>query len=187
MIFVGTYTVLAMIYFHKNSQMAYTNYVKLRILHHHFQGLKQYTIAKELQKEGIRVSRFGVHIMYACMTCYWLFLFSVNMLKGRVILGTGHTVSQRKVHGYELQNNEIAVMVESLKVSSFKHSETGSTTGRLSIITSRVKPMVEEQMQQDDETTAYQLHRMLVEKGVQTLLRTLSDDTWMDVQRKRIL
>lgn len=59
------------------------------------------------------------------MTCYWLFLFSVNMLKGRVILGTGHTVSQRKVHGYELQNNEIAVMVESLKVSSFKHSKYG--------------------------------------------------------------
>ena len=124
MISVGTYTVLAMTYFQKISQMAYTNYVKLRILHHHFQGLKPYTIAKELQKEGIRVSRFGVHkflIMYA---------------------------------------------------------ETGSTTrrpgsGRLSIITSCVKQMVEEQMQQDDETTAYQLHRMLVEKGIQTSLHTV--------------
>lgn len=39
----------------KNSQMAYTNYVKLPILHHHFQGLKPYTIAKELQKEGISI------------------------------------------------------------------------------------------------------------------------------------
>ena len=101
--------------------MAYTNYVKLRILHHPFQSLKLYTIAKEFQKEGIGVSRFGVHkflIMYA---------------------------------------------------------ETGSTTrrpgsGRLSVITSCVKQVVEEQMQQDDETTVYQVHRMLVEKGVQTSL-----------------
>ena len=47
--------------------MAYSNYVKLRILHHHLQGLKPYSIAKALKTEGIQVSRFGVHkfiIMY---------------------------------------------------------------------------------------------------------------------------
>lgn len=44
--------------------MAYTNYVKLRILHHHFRGLKAYTTAKALKSEGIKVSRFGVIMMY---------------------------------------------------------------------------------------------------------------------------
>lgn len=41
--------------------MAYTDYIKLRILHYHFQGLRPYTIAKVLDGEGIRVSLLGVH------------------------------------------------------------------------------------------------------------------------------
>ena len=42
--------------------MVYTTYVKLRILfHHYFQGLKPYTIARVLDNEGVKVSRFGVH------------------------------------------------------------------------------------------------------------------------------
>jgi hemerythrin-like domain-containing protein len=32
-----------------------------RILFHHFQGLKPYTIARVLDDEGVKVSRFGVH------------------------------------------------------------------------------------------------------------------------------
>ena len=46
--------------------MAYTSYVKLRILHFG-QCLKPYTITKVLREEGIKVSRFSVHkflIMY---------------------------------------------------------------------------------------------------------------------------
>ena len=39
-------------------QMVYTNYVKLQIVHYHFQG---YTIARALDEEGVKVSRFGVH------------------------------------------------------------------------------------------------------------------------------
>ena len=42
-------------------QMVYTSYVKLRILHHHFQGRRPYTIARVLKEEGVKVSRFGVH------------------------------------------------------------------------------------------------------------------------------
>ena len=42
-------------------QMVYTSYVKLQILHHHFQGLKPYTITRMLDEEGVKVSRFGVH------------------------------------------------------------------------------------------------------------------------------
>ena len=41
--------------------MPYTNYIKLRIVHHHLQGLQPYTIAKVLDEEGIKVNRFGVH------------------------------------------------------------------------------------------------------------------------------
>lgn len=104
--------------------MAYTNYVKLRILHHHFRGLKPYSIAKALETEGIHVSRFGVHkfiIMY---------------------------------------------------------HETGSIgrrpgSGRLLKVTSRVKMLVEEQMQRDDKTAAYQLHQMLLEHGVNISFRTI--------------
>ena len=98
--------------------MPYTNYVKLRIIHHHLCGLKPYTIAKVLEEEGIKVCRFGVH------------KFLVT------------------------------------------YRETGSVerrpgSGRLSKVTTHVKELVEEQMQKDDETTAYQLHHLLVENGIQ--------------------
>ena len=104
--------------------MPYTNYVKLRILHHHFQDLKPYSIAKALETEGIQVFRFGVHkfiIMY---------------------------------------------------------HETGSIgrrpgSGRISKVTGHVKTLVEEQMQRDDETTAHQLHQLLLEHGVNISFRTI--------------
>ena len=104
--------------------MAYTNYIKLRILHHHLRGLKPYAIAKALETEGIQVSRFGVRkfiIMYV---------------------------------------------------------ETGSIgrrpgSGRISKVTGCVKTLVEEQMQRDDETTAHQIHQMLLEHGVNISFRTI--------------
>ena len=104
--------------------MAYSNYVKLRILHHHLRDLKSYSIAKALKTEGIQVSRFGVHkfiIMYI---------------------------------------------------------ETGSIdrhpgSGRISKVTGRVKTLVEEQMQRDDETTAHQIHQMLLEHCVNISFRTI--------------
>ena len=46
-------------------------------------------------------------------------------------------------------------------------------SGRLSKVTSRVKELVEEQMQMDDETTATQLHTLLVSKGINISLKTI--------------
>ena len=104
--------------------MPYTTYVKLRIIHHHLHGLRPYTIAKVLEEEGIKVSRFGVH------------KFLVT------------------------------------------YRETGSVqrrpdSGRLSKVTMQVKELVEEQMQKDDETTAYQLHHLLVENRIEISLKTV--------------
>lgn len=53
--------------------------------------------------------------------------------------------------------------------------ETGSIkrkegSGRLSKITREVKAIVEEEMQKDDETTAIQLHKLLMERGTYTKL-----------------
>lgn len=39
-------------------------------------------------------------------------------------------------------------------------------SGRLSKVTTTVKELVEDQMQRDDETAATQLHRMLVNNGI---------------------
>ena len=52
------------------------------------------------------------------------------------------------------------------------YNETGSIahwpgSGCLSKVTARVKALVKEQMQRNDETTAYQLHQMLVESGIE--------------------
>ena len=100
--------------------MVFSEYIKLRIVYHHNNGLKLYTIAKLLlEEEGIAV---------------WKFL---KMYK-----------------------------------------ETGSTgrragSGRISKVTRRVKDLVNQQMEDDDETTATQLHRMLIENGIDISLRTV--------------
>ena len=46
-------------------------------------------------------------------------------------------------------------------------------SGRISKITAEIKELVEQQMQQDDETTAYQLHRMINDSGYDVSLRTV--------------
>lgn len=46
-------------------------------------------------------------------------------------------------------------------------------TGRPSKVTAEVKAIVEEQMRLDDETTAFQLHRLLTEKGYNLTRRTI--------------
>ena len=56
------------------------------------------------------------------MACYWLFLFLVNMMKGRICIGSGVVVDQEKVHGHDLRQDEVALMVESLKVNTIKHT-----------------------------------------------------------------
>ena len=55
-------------------------------------------------------------------------------------------------------------------------------SGRLSSITAEIKALVEQQMQTDDETTAYQLHKQLTARGfkisVQTVLRCRKSLGW---------
>ena len=55
-------------------------------------------------------------------------------------------------------------------------------SGRPTKITSQVKLLVEQQMLADDETTAYQLHQLLTNKGIQisiaTILRARNELGW---------
>ena len=104
--------------------MVYTSYVKLRILHHHFQGHRPYTIARVLEEEGVKVSRFGVH---------------------KFVQHYNETGSIERKEG----------------------------SGRLSVVTTTVKELVNQQMEKDDETTAHQLHHMLMENGIQISFRTI--------------
>ena len=67
------------------------------------------------------------------------------------------------------------------------YKATGSVSrregsGRPSKITHEVKLLVEQQMVQDDETTAYQIHKLLIEKGfrisISTILRCRQELGW---------
>jgi Fe2+ or Zn2+ uptake regulation protein len=58
------------------------------------------------------------------------------------------------------------------------YKSTGSTmrrygSGRITKITQRVKELVNQQMEKDDETTATQLHRLLNDNGIDISLRTV--------------
>ena len=46
-------------------------------------------------------------------------------------------------------------------------------SGRKTLLTRQIQGVVEEQMQKDDETTAYQLHKILSEKGVNVSSRSI--------------
>ena len=63
----------------------------------------------------------------------------------------------------------VAKFLKLYEVSGSIARKPGS--GRPSKITAEVKKIVEEQMQLDDETTAHQLHRLLVSKGFNICLR----------------
>jgi transposase len=51
--------------------------------------------------------------------------------------------------------------------------ERRSGSGRLSSVTWRIKELVEQRMQEDDESTATQLHQMLLEQDMVISLRTV--------------
>ena len=44
-------------------------------------------------------------------------------MKGNVSVESGLTDDQNKVHGYELKDNEVALMAKSLKVKSLQHEK----------------------------------------------------------------
>ena len=59
-----------------------------------------------------------------------------------------------------------------------KYKDTGSMarrigSGRPSKVSAEIKQIVEDQMRRDNETTAYQLHRLLSEMGYSLSLRTI--------------
>ena len=59
-----------------------------------------------------------------------------------------------------------------------KYKKTGTIarqegSGRKTLLTSQVRIIVEEQMQRDDETTAYQLHKILLDKGINVSHRSI--------------
>ena len=64
-----------------------------------------------------------------------------------------------------------SVHVWSVQVSESLRSDRH--TGRPTKVTVRVKELVAEQMTRDDETTATQLHRMLLDNGVDISLSTI--------------
>ena len=81
-------------------------------------------------------------------------------------------------------------MAQFLKV----YQSTGSIekipgSGRLSSVTWRIKELVEEQMNKDDETTATQLHQMLLEpdSDITAHYPQMQNSSWMDLQRQRLL
>ena len=104
--------------------MVYSDYVKQRILVHHFNGIKSPTIQVMLRKEGIRTTRNGVY----------------NFIKRYELTGS---IGRRP----------------------------GS--GRRSKISEEIKRIVDEMMEEDDETSAYQIRQKLCAMGYNLSLRTI--------------
>lgn len=46
-------------------------------------------------------------------------------------------------------------------------------SGRKSLLTPQIRKIVDEQMEKDDETTAFQLHKILLEKGINVTRRSI--------------
>ena len=89
----------------------------------------------------------------------------------RLLRAEGLSASRRGIHKYKVSPDWI----------NSKAPCPGS--GRPSKITEEVKAIVDEQMNKDDETTAYQLHRLLVSCGynisIHTILRCRSSLGWI--------
>ena len=65
----------------------------------------------------------------------------------------------------------VAIFIK--KYSQTKSICRRSGSGRPSKITAEVKAIVEEEMRKDDETTAHQLHRLLLSRGYRISLHTI--------------
>ena len=92
-----------------------------------------------------------------------------------------HTIERLlREEGLKASKWGIAKFIARFKADGVLTRRLGS--GRLSKVTAEVKAIVEAQMRQDDETTAFQLHKLLVEKGYnisrRTILRCRRDLGW---------
>ena len=84
-----------------------------------------------------------------------------------------YTISKKLLEEEGIKVSKVGVM-KFLKV----YLATGTTqrrsgSGRPSKITQHVRELVDAQMEKDDETTATQLHRMLLNNGIDISLRTV--------------
>lgn len=135
--------------------MVYSSYTKTRILSLYNKGSKSTSIAKVLEKEGLIVSVRGIQYFlkkynergnnYNCVTC----IIMQNISKIQLCLAFYIPV---------LTKGNVA-------------RKSGS--GRPSKITLEIKRIVDKRMEEDDETTAYQLYNLLKEKGYSISLRTV--------------
>ena len=76
-----------------------------------------------------------------------------------------------KEEGIEVSRFGVSKFLEVYQATFTISRQPGS--GRPSKITAEVKELVEAKMQEDDETTATQLHCMLVEHGIEISLKTI--------------
>ena len=86
---------------------------------------------------------------------------------------TAYTIAKflRKYDGLDVSVFGVSKFIKHYQEMGSIARKPGS--GRLSKATSRVKELVEEQMQWDDETTATQLHSFLITKRINISLKTL--------------
>lgn len=69
--------------------------------------------------------------------------------------------------------NRVTIWRFLVRYSARKSIARQEGSGRPTKITSEVKRIVEEKMQQDDETTAYQIYKLLTERGFNISLSTI--------------
>ena len=77
-----------------------------------------------------------------------------------------------------LKDERMTASRQGIRKFIVKYQETGAITrtpgcGRCSKITAEVRALVEQQMRRDDETTAAQLHALLVREGYSMCLKTI--------------
>ena len=125
--------------------MVLSDYAKQRIIVYDSQGKKAPSIAKLLENEGIVVSRIGVY----------KFLLHYRM-----------TGSFRRRDGSG-RPNKVHFATLNLLIANYVYKNKSKK------VTSEVKAIVEERMQDDDETTASQLHKILTDRGYQLSKRTI--------------
>ena len=125
---------------------------------------------RQFQKFVFRLLRLCLYLNY--QICRWPTPLTLNYGSMDKVLIKPYTIAKVLC--------EEGIQVSRFGVHKFliMYKETGSIgrrpgTGGISKVTSLVKELVEEQMQRDDETTAYQLHQMLVDNGITISLRTI--------------
>ena len=85
--------------------------------------------------------------------------------------GLAITSKERKKEGLKCSRIGIYKLLKKYKATGSIRRRVGS--GRPPKVTAEIKEIVERQMRTDDETTAYQLHCLLKEKGYSIPLRTI--------------